>query len=199
MGRFGQSKTQSPPSKSVKVQGRYQYEALEHQGRQIRLLTLLPSVDPGADISCTLATAGLDRLPSYEALSYVWGAIGDTCPNPVYIDGHAMIISTNLEAALRALRFPNMSRTLWIDAICINQNDMDERAIQVIFMGAVYSKAKSVTIWLGTSSDDSSLAMSSLADLRSKKSLDRISPAARKAIENLIIRRYSWFSRVWVV
>ena len=175
MGRFGLSKIQSPPSKLVKVLGPYQYEALENQGRQIRLLNLHPSVDTGADISYTLATASLDRLASYEALSYVWEVIGDTCPDPIYIDGHAMTVSTNLEAALRALRYPNMSRTLWIDAICINQSDMDERGNQVTFMGAVYSKAKSVTIWLGTQSDGSSLAMSSLADLRSKESMDRIS------------------------
>ena len=165
----------------------------------MRVLTLLPSINIEAEITCTLAIVGVDHLPNYEALSYSWGAKGDNCPDPIYIDGHAMTVSSNLEAALRALRLPSKPKTLWIDAVCINQNDVDEREIQVMIMGTIYSKAKRVLIWLGVPSEDSALAMSSLANLKSKKSLEQISPPAHKAIENLISRPYSWFSRVWVV
>ena len=165
----------------------------------MRVLTLLPSIDTKAEITCTLAIADVDHLPNHEALSYSWGAKGDNCHDPIYIDGHAMTISSNLEAALRALRLPSKSKALWIDAVCIDQNDVAERAIQVMIMGTIYSKAKCVLIWLGVPSEDGVLAMLSLANLKSKKSLEQISPLVHKAIENLISRPYSWFSRAWVV
>ena len=68
-----------------------------------------------------------------------------------------------------------------------------------MIMGTIYSKEKRVLIWLGVPSEDSALAISSLANLESKQRLEEISPPALKAIENLISRPYSWFSRVWVV
>lgn len=183
----------------VRAQGPYQYGTMNQEGRQMRVLTLLPSIDTKAEINCTLAVADVDHLPNYEALSYSWGATGDNCHDPTYIDGHAVTVSSNLEAALRALRLPRKSKAPWIDAVCIDQNDVAERAIQVMMMGTIYSKAKRVLIWLGVPSEDSALAILSLANLKSKKSIEQISPLAHKAIENVISRPYSWFSRAWVV
>jgi hypothetical protein len=58
-------------------------------------------------------------------------------------------IRKNLEAALRHLRLTQEARYLWVDAICINQDDMDERSRQVSIMSEIYSKASQVVVWLG--------------------------------------------------
>ncbi|KAH8883497.1 heterokaryon incompatibility, partial [Thozetella sp. PMI_491] len=83
----------------------------------------------------------------YEALSYVWGP-----PNfseSISCHGVACKVTPNLLAALRRLRYTNKDRTLWVDAICIRQSDIDERIQQVSRMGDIYSQASRVLVWLG--------------------------------------------------
>jgi hypothetical protein len=67
----------------------------------------------------------------------------------VYCNGEATAIRLELARALRRLRFPNSTRILWIDAICINQDDKEERSYQVPLMGSIYSLARRVVVWLG--------------------------------------------------
>ncbi|ETS86520.1 hypothetical protein PFICI_00348 [Pestalotiopsis fici W106-1] len=113
---------------------------------QIRLLTLHPGPFD-EDIRCSLNTASLKSVLQYEALSYVWGDPADTLP--VVVDGSEIQVTTNLEAALRHLRWQEKARTLWADAICINQNDTEEKTVQVPMMGDIYRQATSVVVWLG--------------------------------------------------
>lgn len=122
------------------------YEPLIHGESQVRLLTLHPG-QFDEDIRCSLHTASLTSKPQYEALSYVWGDAADTLP--VIVGGHEKQVTTNLEAALRHLRWQEKPRILWIDAICINQDDIEERSAQVPMMGDVYRQATSVIVWLG--------------------------------------------------
>ncbi|KAI0170355.1 heterokaryon incompatibility protein-domain-containing protein [Pestalotiopsis sp. NC0098] len=122
------------------------YEPLVHGEAQVRFLTLHQG-QFDEDIQCSLHTASLTTKPQYEALSYVWGNAGETLP--VIVDGHEKQVTTNLEAALRHLRWQEKPRILWIDAICINQNDIEEKSAQVPMMGEVYRQAKSVIVWLG--------------------------------------------------
>ena len=42
------------------------------------------------------------------------------------------------------------SLQIWADAVCINQNDVDERSSQVSIMSDIYQEAKKCQIWLGT-------------------------------------------------
>lgn len=70
-----------------------------------------------------------------------------------------MGITDSVKDILLELRSSETERVLWIDAMCINQKDIDERNRQVWLMGQVYSKAKAVIIWLGPQSEDSDLAM----------------------------------------
>jgi hypothetical protein len=106
-----------------------------------------------------------------------------------------MTVGLNLCQALEALRLADVNRTLWIDALCINQADNAEKAVQVTLMGMIYSKAKRVAVWLGPPSSDSHLAMTSLGGLRKIKDLQNISGETNKAIGNLFSR--PWFGRVW--
>ncbi|KAI1120009.1 HET-domain-containing protein [Nemania abortiva] len=100
----------------------------------------------------------------FVALSYVWG-------NPlaaqrvIYVDDVPVSVTANLEAALRELR--NHSRIqqgfmVWVDALCINQVDLDERAAQVARMKEIYRAAWHVIIWLGPEENDSDLAILAL-------------------------------------
>lgn len=114
----------------------------------IRVLDLLPSREAGAPIRCTLRDASLSGPPTkYEALSYVWGSPEGTLP--ISCDGMKLLVTPNCLDALVHLRLRSRKRTLWIDAICIDQRQEKECNHQVGRMGEVYSRASRVIIWLG--------------------------------------------------
>ncbi|KAK4111542.1 HET-domain-containing protein, partial [Canariomyces notabilis] len=110
------------------------------------VLTILPG-KMSDGIVCKLRNVSLADRPQYEALSYVWG---DGKPEKVIsVNGQKFKITANLEAALRRLRRERKSRTMWIDTICIDQDNLNEKSHQVQKMWKVYSKASSVVAWLG--------------------------------------------------
>ncbi|KAJ8132716.1 hypothetical protein O1611_g911 [Lasiodiplodia mahajangana] len=89
----------------------------------------------------------------YEALSYVWGDLGD--PEYVFLEGGVQLpVTKNLYAALRSLRQRRTGRKLWIDALCINQNDYEEKKIQLGLMRRVYQQAEKVVAYLPLSVPD---------------------------------------------
>ncbi|ETS81729.1 hypothetical protein PFICI_06731 [Pestalotiopsis fici W106-1] len=114
----------------------------------IRLLEILPG-GSGEPIICKLAVADLSgqNIPPYEALSYVWGP--PDMNEHIEINEHTFYISQVLLQALLHLRDTTNPRTLWIDALCINQFDLDERSSQVLLMPLIYSEATRVVLWLG--------------------------------------------------
>ena len=122
----------------------YIYERLPRAG-QIRLLELQPGT---GDIHFTLTTACLHEKPEYEVISYCWGDASN--PKTVYCDGKSGIQVTNsLYTALQRFRKPDQARTLWADAVCINQKDNVEKGQQVNLMSRIYSQPRTVLIWLG--------------------------------------------------
>ena len=131
------------------------YEPLPSSG-DFRLLTLLPR-RCNEQIRCTLFIASLACKPTYEALSYVWGSA--TTSQSILCNGTELQISQNLHTALCQLCYPNLSRTIWADGICINQKDLSERNTQVQLMGDIYSLAASVIVSLGEPSPDIDLAV----------------------------------------
>ncbi|EEH38592.1 HET domain-containing protein [Paracoccidioides lutzii Pb01] len=100
----------------------------------------------------TLVIHALDpsyaSIPPYEALSYVWGS--GSAQTPIYINDCPIVIKPNLDAALRSLRPPTQARLLWVDALCIDQSNADERSRQVGYMRLVYKHATRVIVWLGS-------------------------------------------------
>lgn len=119
-------------------------------GAEVRLLIISPSPDALLPLECRLQHADLDAAPSYEALSYVWGNPNER--HEFQCDDVTISSTSSLYTALLRLRLADDARTIWADAICINQEDLDERAHQVTLMGRIYSQAESVVVWLG--SDD---------------------------------------------
>lgn len=126
----------------------YEYEQLDRQRKQIRLLTLQPG-SGNAILSCTLATAFLDTpaSPHYETISYVCG--DQTIKATINLHGSQVNVPATAEAALRRLRRTDRPRVLWIDAICIDQENKAERGHQVGIMYEVYSKTSHNCIYLG--------------------------------------------------
>ncbi|VUC38080.1 unnamed protein product, partial [Clonostachys rosea] len=130
------------------------YGNLEISGRQIRLLTIL-STEP--EISCRLEVANLGDAKQFNALSYVWG--DPTVTDTILVNGHRIQATTNLVSALQyAPRHLGeskhaMSLKLWVDAICINQEDLKEKSHQVSLMKDIYSQSGVVLCWLGSPSD----------------------------------------------
>jgi hypothetical protein len=121
----------------------------------IRLLDILPACR-GRPIETTLKVTDVNHAPSFEALSYVWGSPENTVN--ILCNGTSMTVTPNLGAALQRLRHRFRRRTVWIDALCINQNDLEERAQQVSFMKDIYARARHVVVWLGDNNVDARMS-----------------------------------------
>ncbi|KAK0642113.1 heterokaryon incompatibility protein-domain-containing protein [Cercophora newfieldiana] len=134
---------------------------LDLNDRQIRILRLLPAPSWTDPIRCTLFTAYLDKNPFYEALSYAWGDPAVT--RQVFLDGRVVNVTENLAAALRRLRRRFGDRRLWVDALCINQQDNNEKSHQVNLMKDIYAKAPKAILWLGDFSDGPFISTSKAA------------------------------------
>jgi hypothetical protein len=160
--------------------------------------------------------------PKYEALSYVWGSKEET--DSVFVEmGHTsrlLMVNKNLYEALGALRLRHESRTIWIDALSINQKDVVERSAQVARMALIYSRAYRVVVWLGQASSDSELLLEMLDIVASNVEISddfryylpspnctdrtafrqrqpvKFSSQQWRALECLLDR--PWFSRLWV-
>lgn len=174
------------------------YQALDPSRMQIRLLHLNP--DP-ANLSAVLEIVSLNDKPRYTALSYTWGL--EKSNAGIALNGNArQPITRNLQVALEHLcADANEPITLWIDALCINQEDVPERSHQITLMTEIYSMAEVTCIWLGPAADESDLAMTAINDLYAKKTYlfsdDALSDVQLRAINALLKRQ--WWSRIWVV
>ena len=114
------------------------------QKPSIRLLELAPRGHPAdqnqgqSHLYCVLFWTTLSSpapIP-FKALSYTWGTGGFT--STVCINGGKLDITSSLEEALRHLQHPSEFVTLWIDQICITQQDNKEKSKQVALMGEIY-------------------------------------------------------------
>lgn len=122
------------------------YEPLP-EGDYLRILILQPG-NYDDDIVCNLKIQTHRRSrDKYAAISYVWGDPDDTVD--ITCNDSVASITRNLADALRVFRHPRTIRRLWADALCINQNDIEEKGHQVGKMGRVYQNALKVLVWLG--------------------------------------------------
>ncbi|KAK8112741.1 hypothetical protein PG984_013267 [Apiospora sp. TS-2023a] len=125
----------------------FQYQALSSV-RSTRLITLFPADQPDSDICIELSECVLESTLEYAALSYTWGDQQPTIE--ITCNGKILRVTENVHMALRRLRSNNgEQRTLWIDALSINQQDEAEKTAQVSEMGLIYSRAQRVNVWLG--------------------------------------------------
>lgn len=134
------------------------YHPIKSPAGEIRLLSIQPAGSLVAPIICRLYPQLLSQNPQYEALSYTWDK-KESEPRFITLNGESFTVQENVERAIRRLRQRKTPRTVWIDAICINQDDTDERNCQVLLMRDIYSKAQQVCIWLGEPTEGGKLAI----------------------------------------
>jgi hypothetical protein len=155
-------------------------------------------------INANLYSVPLDTCPPYEALSYAWGDA--TKPKIIMVNGARKEVRESLWQFLHSMRSTRAirGRYIWIDALCIDQDNIDERNEQVTMMKQIYQQATNVLVWLGPEGEGSDVAM----DYLSKNGLDTLKPknngycqmwseAQGKAILALCERKY--WRRIWTV
>ncbi|KAJ4180024.1 hypothetical protein NW755_012064 [Fusarium falciforme] len=190
----------------------FQYRGLGEGDQPIRLVTILPGSE-SQPISLQLhhTTMTQEPTPTYEALSYVWGSPdGGVAVSVAYSDDphqSTLMVGRNLFVALQHLRRADEPRTMWIDAVCVNQEDIAERSSQVRNMGNVYVLASRVVVWLGEANKDSDFVMSLLRDVGARMQqepngwiqyleTEAYQSRAMHALHSLLLR--PWFKRVWI-
>lgn len=129
----------------------------------IRLLRI-DTIEP---LACTVTHHVLASAPPYAALSYCWGSSPPS--RDVHINGKTLTITKSLHKALEAAgRFlsdpcdtdeTKRNLAIWADAICINQRDDAEKAVQIPLMGELYKKAERVLVWMGVEGEGSEVVM----------------------------------------
>ncbi|KAI0165239.1 heterokaryon incompatibility protein-domain-containing protein [Hypoxylon sp. FL1284] len=211
----------------------YKYHPLAAASDEIRVLTLSPGESSDAvEVDLHHVSLREDRPPVFEALSYVWGSpespVPITIKQTVLTSGQAidhdsgcrLLVTRNLDVAFRNLRERAKPRTLWIDAICIDQSSTSERSQQVQRMDKIYQLAARVVIWLGPEANNSNVIMEILAEMGSSIHLDWATHICRPSVpssqyqilekrirENggaaltalLRLLARPWFERLWVV
>lgn len=176
------------------AQALYHDLALDRNNREIRVLDLPPGRF-GAALRAELRIVSLDERPTprYEALSYTWG-VAAKGRFVVLHDSVKLPITDNLYDALQRLRRRRTMRTLWVDAICINQTDNAEKGHQVRFMGEIYRRAGHVAIWLG----DTWRSVFAPRWLRKYPCTWAVAHLRSKAFRDVVTREGpQWIHRVW--
>ena len=135
-------------------------------GSEIRLVSFKKDQGSTSPFELQLEQFEFSKAPSYIALSYVWGDPNNS--HPVNVNCRDFNVTQNLYVALlhiyelssifaeglaRQSRSGQADLFLWIDALCINQGDIDERSKQISRMTAIFASAFTVLVWLGTSEE----------------------------------------------
>lgn len=213
---------QQPPDE---IRSQPSYKPLPQPQTDCRLLCVLPGRISDPIICTTSVISVAEAVGIYHALSYCWGSQDRT--RAVTCDKAAIEVTPNLESALRRLRAPDVSRNLWIDQLCIDQDNLREKEQQLGLMANIYRNSCKVLIWLGDEGDDSRKAYKlseRLLKLDPHASLGRIDrdddlpPQAKGSIgldqlkshglpgpkdaswqELRALLSRPWFSRIWAI
>ncbi len=198
----------------------YNYESLSGKDT-IRLVVLDPSRNETAPLTCRIVEHRLSAQNlEYSAVSYVWGKDERLETLEIRCDGDVsyLRITTNVETVLKGLRKHDKPQHLWIDTVCLNQNDEVEKAQQIPVMGNIYKQALAVDIWLGPENNTTARILaflrklSRLPDVTKWKTqwelAGRIAFLMRKIIHQdtskalialLDFFQQPWFCRRWVI
>ena len=205
---------------------RFTYEPLPDSTTQIRLLDLLPGRG-WSRIRCRLRAVDLASAKgSYEPLSYCWGS--QRMRREILVNGMHALIGRNLDDELQCMRRKEEVRTLWVDALCINQRDVQEKNAQIPLMTRIFENGARTVVWLGRerlSTASAFRVVESLAHFAEEHPGHRIDPwdckkyrrhghtkelgplerlfeAPRQGQVGRALERLfdrAWFKRVWVI
>ncbi|KAH7116534.1 heterokaryon incompatibility protein-domain-containing protein [Dactylonectria estremocensis] len=177
------------------------YTALSSDPRSMRIVRLAPSNNFGhISVAAQLTETTWDQY-DYEALSYCWGKPDKT--KTILLNGEQFRVTEDLHEALHEFSLADTSRALWIDAICINQEDQGEKSSQVQRMKEIYRNAKGVLVWVGKAKDHTDLAFKQAKKLLACTDFDTQQAIWSEPDEwikalNEIVKRPYWY-RAWTV
>lgn len=161
----------------------------------IRILQLWPG-SVSDELRGQLVCIRLRDQEAYETVSYTWRGPGKG--GTLELDGQALWVNSNCNTALRNLRRPHKSRKAWIDAVCVNQTDKDEKEAQVKMMGEIYARASRTVVYLGPG--DGTVMLLSSQSLLSNIGAG-VTPSHRLELEDARTRLLArpWYQRKWIV
>lgn len=187
----------------------FEYNPLDSGNNEIRLLHLsslepancknlansLTSAQQNEILTCSLEHRSLAVAPPYRALSYTWGKAPSD--HVLQVGNSSILISHNLHQALKHI-YEAGFRWVWVDAICINQRDLDEKSRQILRLATVFRGAVEVLAWVGLHDPLSSIVFEYLKSPQGQVgSIEGADPTLQTAIRTFAARDY--WSRVWVV
>ena len=174
----------------------FTFPTLPPESNTTRMIRLLPHENENARIECELFDYSLSEMGDgkhlYEALSYVWGS--DIKPRSIILNGCDFPVTENLHTALLYLRNRQLGRTLWVDAISIDQDNQDEKTRQIPLMRAIYAQAAHVIVWLGEATGNDDKAIEGIRCLAQGQDT-----GARENHDICLgLLQRAWFHRIWV-
>lgn len=161
----------------------------------LRILKLLPG-SFGDPLHCQLRVAAIESGPVYDALSYMWG---DPSPEGrIILDDEPFPVTRSLENALRHVRLQDSVRSLWADAVCINQSDIKERGNQVHLMKEIYSRSKIVRVWIDVDLSPESPVVQKLLTLQLQGTIDQLGDDPEFWKQLLPLLQNPYWDRLWI-
>lgn len=190
----------------------HRYKALDTSKQEVRILRLHGSIqtkcttgDPIQPASSSEAIHGsishvpLSELQNFVALSYTWGKPEKS--HSLLVDGKRIPITKNLHKVLQHLGRKTEFAHVWIDAVCINQKDVKEKASQIQLLSRIFQSAREVVSWIGVHDDQSSFLFAhirghSLEDIMAQ-TFGEVQKRVNAALTALSKRPY--WTRVWIL
>ena len=183
---------------------------LDTDNSQIRVAILHPPEPVDALIRVTLRTVSLGDEVQFDALSWAWGDANDV--RCILLNDNIWWAPKNLVVALEHLQPNETSRTIWIDALCINQSNtsagLAERAHQIGLMRHIYTRADHVLVWMGIEREYTKGVLPFLSDVAQAAMPDGSEPATlprsfhvayKDSWKVLHLLSEPWWDRLWVL
>lgn len=188
------------------------YECLDAARAEIRLLVLPDGDVENGNISARFRTVSLNDTPEFYALSYVWG--DPTPTQKILVNGSEVLITSNVERIIRVLLSHEdglvslRGKAIWIDALCINQQDRTEKEHQIPLMGQIYRQATRVLMWLGEAEGNADWAMTRMKDpefyaaaltLKERKRYPTTDEIKLQITMDRDLEQRMYWTRVWIM
>lgn len=170
----------------------YGKDRLAHD--EFRLLRLVRN-STKAQIEVELLRTTLQEHPPYAAISYTWG--DQSRMMTIRCNQVELRVRENLYEFLSNARENLKSNVYWIDAICIDQSNAEEKSVQVQMMRLIYAQVAKLVIWLGPANEHTSKAFKTFSDIIKQPAFRLLRDGKEEAVLDILNR--AWWNRIWVV
>lgn len=163
---------------------------------EIRILKLLPG-DSESQLHCEIVVGSLEEKLTYDAVSYCWGS-NDRCKQ-IWIHKKQFKVTQSAFDVLQHMRLARATRPVWIDIVCISQEDVEEKSRQVQMMRRIYSGASSTYVWLGTAGEGFEDALDTIEALCTEPRASQEFQVSGNWDRAREIFSRPWFRRLWTL